>query len=143
MDVRLEDHAVFTLDFLNSQNKNMKLRTLQLDTAGTFSLGKTKGKVGFATNAWHSISIRNTDNWQALSVDGKLVTNVSLSSLSAIDGTCDDKAFPHDLSGKQAMGLHAGPTSATTLEACRQACCDEGTTCDIYQFSENPSIKPL
>jgi len=144
MDVRLEDHAAFTLDFLDAHNKPVKYQTLQLDTAGIFSLGQTKGHVGFTANTWHSISIRNAPEWQSLAVDGKLIANVSLSlSLSLTStSTCDDEDFPHDLTGKQALGLEKGPTSAKTVEACRQACCDAGASCDIYQFSQHPSEQP-
>merc|ERR1712080_740040 len=66
MDVRLEDHGVFTLDFLDARNKNVKYNTLQLDTAGKFTLGHAKGSVGFANNKWHSISVRNAPDSQAL-----------------------------------------------------------------------------
>jgi hypothetical protein len=141
-DLYLEDHAAFTFDFLNAQNKNTKLQTLTLDTAGTYSLGKSSGKVDFAAKKWHSISIRNTDDWQAVSVDGKQIVNTSLVSSLMGDHSCDDSAFPFDLTGKQALGLQAGPSSATTLEACRQACCDGGSNCEIYQFSSHPSRNP-
>merc|ERR1712232_803148 len=47
-----------------------------------------------------------------------------------------------DYKGKQAMGLTEGPTSAKTVDACRQACCDKGSSCEIYQFSEHPSRSP-
>merc|ERR1712217_1001645 len=127
-----EDHAIFTFDFLNAQNGNTKLKTLTLDTAGTFKLGERSGKVDFATKRWHSISIRNTDDWQAVTVDDKQIVNGSLPSYFAGGDTCDNSSFPYDLSGKQAMGLTAGPVSATTMEACRQACCDRGSNCEIY-----------
>jgi hypothetical protein len=141
MEVRLEDHAVFTLDFLDAQSKNFYYHALQLDTAGSFSLGHIGGKVDFTANKWHNVKIRNAWDWQTLEVDGQLLANVSLSSW-ADTAICDDKDFPHDLVGKQAMGLSKGPASATTANACRQACCDAGVGCDIYQFSEHPSMSP-
>merc|ERR1711972_553977 len=99
-DLHLEDHAIFTFDFLNAQNRNTKLKTLTLDTAGTFKLGERSGKVDFATKRWHSISIRNTDDWQAVTVDGKQIVNGSLPSYFAGGDTCDNSSFPYDLSGK-------------------------------------------
>jgi hypothetical protein len=141
MDVQLEDHAVFTLDFLNKGNHNMKYHTMNLDSAGTFTLGPSTGNVDFAAKKWHSISVSNAYDWQTLTVDGKLIANVTLSP-TVSSSTCDDTAFPYDLSGKQALGLTKGPTSATTIEACRQACCDAGASCDIYQFSHHPSMSP-
>merc|ERR1740121_1345744 len=59
MDLRLEDHATFTLDFLNAQNKNINYGTVELDTAGSFKLGKATGSVKFDTNTWHTVSVRN------------------------------------------------------------------------------------
>merc|ERR1719201_647166 len=55
---------------------------------------------------------------------------------------CDESMFPVDLAGKQAKGLTAGPKSATSEDLCRQACCDAGDSCEIYQFSEHPSKGP-
>merc|ERR1712050_235582 len=113
-------------DFLDSSNKGTEYSKVELDTKGTFAIGKTTGNVDFGDNKWHSISIRNGASSQTLKVDGK----------------CDDSTFPHDLTGYQAMGLSAGPSTATTVDACRQACCDAGSSCDIYQFSEHPSRSP-
>merc|ERR1712039_220363 len=142
MDVRLEDNAIFTMDFLDSSNKGTQYQKVDLDTKGTFAIGKTTGNVDFGDNKWHSISIRNGASSQTLKVDGKIVANVTLASALSQDGTCDDSSFPHDLAGYQAMGLSAGPSNATTVDACRQACCDAGSSCDIYQFSEHPSRAP-
>jgi hypothetical protein len=71
-------------------------------------------------------------------VDGKMIANVPRLGSQ----TCDESAFPTDLTGKQAMGLTAGPESATSEELCRQACCDAGDSCGVYQFSEHPSKSP-
>jgi galactosylceramidase len=140
MDLRLEDLAVFTLDFLTLQNKGTKYSKLQLDTAGKFTLGKSSGNVNFGVNTWHSISVRNAHEWQAVTMDGKVIANVSLSTLN--DASCDNQSFPYDNAGWQYLGLSPGPTSATTVEACQQVCCDAGVSCNIYQFSEHPSRSP-
>merc|ERR1712137_461319 len=142
MDLRLEDHAVFTMDFLNYGNWGTEYKPVELDTKGTFALGKTTGNVNFGSNKWYSISIRNGASFQTLTVDGKVVANVTLATTLSESGKCDDSTFPHDLSGHQAMGLSAGPSNATNLAACQQACCDAGESCDIYQFSEHPSRAP-
>merc|ERR1712232_386826 len=78
----------------------------------------------------------------ALTVDGKLIANNTLGLFAPNDATCDDTTFPHDLTGKRAMGLSKGPGSADTVDKCRQACCDAGASCELYQFSEHPSSKP-
>merc|ERR1712070_146483 len=136
MDVRLEDDAVFTLDFLNKDNKNAGYSKLDLDSKGTFSFGGTKGNVDFGINQWHTIEIRL--ELGQVKVDGKMIANVPRLGSQ----TCDESAFPTDLTGKQAMGLSAGPESATSEDLCRQACCDAGDSCAIYQFSEHPSRSP-
>jgi len=146
VDVRLEDHAQYTMDFLDKSNKETTgFNALVLDSAGTFSLGSTSGKVDFAVDKWHHIELRMggpAGAWQTASVDGKVIANVSISNAMQDDASCSDSAFPRDLSGKQALGLQAGPTSATTVDTCRQACCDQGSDCEIYQFSESPSRPP-
>merc|ERR1712032_497781 len=142
MDLRLEDHAIFTLDFLNAQNKNINYGTLELDTAGSFKLGKAKGNVNFGTNTWHTVSVRNALGWQSLTVNGKLLANVTTSALLVGAEACDDSTFPYDLTGKRALGLSQGPASATTEAACKQACCAAGSSCTIYQFSQHPATSP-
>merc|ERR1712185_42915 len=72
-------------------------------------------------------------------VDGKVIVDAGRSLESQ---TCDASEFAVDLAGKRAMGLTAGPTSATSEDLCRQACCDAGDSCEIYQFSEHPSKGP-
>jgi len=142
LDIHLEDHAVFTLDFLNANNRNIKYGTVNLDTAGSFKLGQKTGSVDFSAKTWHSISVRNAISWQSLTVNGKLLANVTTSEALEAAESCDDSTFPYDLTGKQALGLSAGPTSATTEAACKQACCDAGKSCTIYQFSTHPSKSP-
>merc|ERR1712039_623825 len=93
MDLRLEDDGVFTLDFLNAKNKNMNYGTLELDTAGSFKLGKHTGNVKFNSNTWHAISVRNALSWQALTVDGKQLANVTTSaSLGGVYGSRSELA---------------------------------------------------
>jgi len=140
MDVRLEDDAVFTIDLLNEQNKNMQYKRLDLDSKGNYALGNSKGNAAFGINKWHTVTLRMAGGWQSATLDGNLLANVTISALGS--ETCDMSAFPVDLSGKQAMGLSAGPTSAATEEQCMQACCDAGDSCEIYQFSEHPSRNP-
>lgn len=145
VDVRLEDHAEFIMDFLDKSNKAAGFGKLVLDSAGSFSLGSTSGKLDFAVNNWHQIELHMggpAGAWQAASVDGKVIANISLSGAIQDDASCSDSAFPRDLSGKQALGLQAGPAAATTVDTCRQACCDQGSDCEIYQFSETPSRPP-
>jgi len=135
MDVRLEDDAVFTLDFLNKDNKNAGYSKLDLDSKGTFSFGGTNGSVDFGINQWHMIEIRPMLG--QVKVDGIMIANVS----KLESQTCDESAFPTDLTGKQALGLTAGPKSATSvIPAGRHA--DAGDSCGIYQFSEHPSKSP-
>merc|ERR1712048_182906 len=140
MDVRLEDNAIFSIDFLNEKNHNMHYKRLDLDSRGNYSFGDSKGNAAFGINKWHTVTLRLADGWQSATFDGSLLANVSTSALGA--ETCDMSAFPKDLSGKQAKGLSPGPASSTTEEQCMQACCDAGTDCEIYQFAENPSRNP-
>lgn len=138
MDVRLEDDAVFTIDYLNSHNSEIAgKRKLDLDSRGNFSFGNANGSVDFGINAWHTIEIRQEIG--QVKVDGKVIVDVGPSLEWQ---TCDASAFSVDLAGKQAMGLNAGPKSATSEDLCRQACCDAGDSCEIYQFSEHPSRAP-
>jgi hypothetical protein len=53
--------------------------------------------------------------------------------------TCDSSTFPYNISGYQVMGLEKGPAAATTADACQQACCDKGDSCNIWEFSTKPS----
>merc|ERR1712048_1212371 len=82
-------------------------------------------------------------NWQTAAVDGTVIANITIGGKDLqIGDACAAEDFPHDLTGKQAMGLQAGPESATTADACREACCSMGADCAIYQFSKTPSIAP-
>jgi len=111
---------------------------LKLDSKGTFSFGGAKGSVDFGINQWHTVEIRL--ELGQVKVDGKMITDVP-----RLDSqTCDESAFPTNLTatGKRALGLTAGPESATTEDLCRQACCDAGDSCGIYQFSAHPSKAP-
>jgi len=138
MDVRLEDDAVFTIDYLNSHNKKIAgQRKLDLDSRGNFSFGNVNGSVDFGINKWHTIEIRQEIG--QVKVDGKVIVDVGPSLEWQ---TCDASAFSVDLAGKRAMGLNAGPKSATSEDLCRQACCDAGDSCEIYQFFEYPSSSP-
>jgi hypothetical protein len=55
--------------------------------------------------------------------------------------TCSNESFPIDLNGKQVDGLTAFK-AANDLDACRQACCDAGPSCAVWEFSEHPSKSP-
>merc|ERR1712232_1125795 len=124
--------------------QGLNFNGLALDSDGSWSLGLWhKGSLDFSVNKWHSVAITMGDGWQAAAVDGKQLVNIS-DSVGRLSGTetCDEDTFPMDLTGKQYMGLNAGPSSATTVELCRQACCDMGTSCHIYQFSKSPSRQP-
>lgn len=55
--------------------------------------------------------------------------------------TCTDDAFPKDFNGKQVGGL-TGNSKADDVASCRQACCDQGPSCEMYEFSEHPSRMP-
>merc|ERR1719486_1332573 len=104
MDVRLEDDAVFTIEYLNSKNGPHK-RQLDLDSRGNFSFGQdAKGSVDFGINKWHTIEIRQ--ELGQVKVDGKMIVDVG-PSLEV--QKCDESMFPVDLTGKQAKGLTAGP----------------------------------
>lgn len=141
-DVRLEDHAAVSLNFLGPQNGATKYNKLSLDSAGNFTIGNTTGQISFATNQWHTVSVKNLASFQVVSLDGKQIAKTrSTDSLESQD-TCGESSFPYDLTGKRAMGLQPGPTSATTLDTCRQACCNAGSSCEIYQFSKNPQAQP-
>jgi sialate O-acetylesterase len=48
--------------------------------------------------------------------------------------TCDDDAFPQDFTGKQFGGLTSFDGAKDTA-SCRQACCDQGPQCEMYEFS--------
>ena len=63
-----------------------------------------------------------------------------LAAVSA-QGQCTNSSFEIDLDGKQIGGL-TGVSSAKSLDACRQACCDKGPSCEVYQWSNNPSKPP-
>merc|ERR1712178_654450 len=122
-----EDDAVFTIDYMNSKNKNIAgKRKLDLDSKGNFSFGDAKGSVDFGINKWHTIEIRQEIG--QVKVDGKAIVNLGQKMESQ---TCDASAFSVDLAGKRAMGLNAGPKSATSVDLCRQACCDAGDSCEI------------
>merc|ERR1711916_234989 len=120
----------------NKDNKAAGYNKLDLDSKGKFTFGNTKGDVDFGINKWHTIEI--AVELGQVKVDGKVIA----SEPRLGSQTCDESAFPTDLTGKQALGLTAGPKSATTEELCRQACCDAGDSCGIYQFSEHPSKAP-
>lgn len=52
-------------------------------------------------------------------------------------GSCDaTKDFPIDLSGKQYLGLKH-ETSAQGIDACAQACCSEGDSCELWQWASD------
>ena len=55
--------------------------------------------------------------------------------------TCTNQSFPIDFNGKQMDGLY-GVSKALDVDQCRQACCDVGPSCEVYQWSENPAEKP-
>merc|ERR1712070_433620 len=100
---RLEDDAVFTLDFLNKDNKAAGYNKLDLDSKGKFTFGNTKGDVDFGINKWHTIEI--AVELGQVKVDGKVIA----SEPRLGSQTCDESSFPTDSTGKQAMGLTAGP----------------------------------
>jgi galactosylceramidase len=137
MDVRLEDHAAFTLE-----PQGLSFQKLTLDTKGIWQLGSESGELDFATDAWHKLTLTMGDGWQAASVDGKRLVNISEVGRRSPMDACDESAFPVDLTGKQYMGLKAGPSSAGTADACQQACCDMGDACHVWQFSDTPSRNP-
>jgi len=135
LDVRLEDHGALTIE-----PQGMSYKGLTLDSAGSWSLGSATGSLDFGVDSWHAVELTMGSGWQAASVDGKALANISgtVGRFSATD-TCDDDAFPVDLAGKQYMGLSAASADIASAEECRQACCDMGSACHIYQFSETPS----
>eukprot|EP01047_Picozoa_sp_COSAG01_P084806 COSAG01_NODE_18358_length_1081_cov_3.874576_1_plen_162_part_10 len=49
-------------------------------------------------------------------------------------GSCTDSDFPHDLNGVHVDGLKAKPTAKNVAD-CRAACCAEGPSCQVYQFT--------
>ena len=53
--------------------------------------------------------------------------------LGSLPGHCDTNAFPHNLTGKQCMGLSL--TDAMTPNSCRDVCC-LNSMCAIWLFSE-------
>ena len=61
---------------------------------------------------------------------------------AATEASCSDNDFPLNLTGKQYLNLSPAASNITTYEACRQACCDMGASCKIYQFNTDPSKKP-
>merc|ERR1719410_2689524 len=64
LDLRLEDYGCFTFSVQGSNNKDWVV--LKMNTSD-----------GFPENQWHSLEVRISDGWQAGSVDGKQVFNVS------------------------------------------------------------------
>merc|ERR1711871_1894039 len=118
----------------------MQYKALDLDSKGNYSFGNSKGNAAFGINKWHTVALRMASGWQSATLDGKLLANITQSASGT--ETCGMSSFPKDLSGKQATGLTAGPSSATTEEQCMQACCDAGDSCEIYQFAENPTRSP-
>ena len=47
---------------------------------------------------------------------------------------CDSSSFPVNLTGTQINGLHR--KTAANADACRQACCDEGSSCHVWQWAQ-------
>lgn len=51
--------------------------TLALDTKGTFAFGGKSGKAAFTTDQWHSVEIEFAAGYRAVSLDHKVLTNVT------------------------------------------------------------------
>merc|ERR1712139_503076 len=64
LDLRLEDHAGFTLAAQGSNSKDWV--ALVMNTSD-----------GFAVNKWHSLELRLSSAWQVGTIDGKQIFNVS------------------------------------------------------------------
>jgi hypothetical protein len=75
--------------------------------------------------------------WQPVNTDVS-----SADERSADQGTtCSATDFPYDLNGGQVGGLSA-VSAAKDLASCRQACCDKGSSCEVYQWSTDPATGP-
>ena len=65
----------------------------------------------------------------------------ALYACAADRASCDDSSFPEDLNGKQVDGL-SGYNDAKNAAECRQACCNKGPSCEIFQFNPHNSKPP-
>merc|ERR1712107_598834 len=142
-----EDHVTFTI---NPGGHGSHVQNLSLDTTGKWTMGEFSGSLDFSVDAWHNVALHIDEHWQAAYVDGVLLGNMSQSATGlSVQAKCIDSVFPrlnmpfpHNLTGKRALGLSAGPESAKTEELCMQACCDAGYGCQIYQFTDKIAKEP-
>ena len=51
--------------------------------------------------------------------------------------SCSAADFPHDLNGLKVNGLSAQP-EITSVEACMAACCKQGPSCQVYEWTGKP-----
>ena len=51
----------------------------------------------------------------------------------SLSSHCDSNSFPIDLNGTRCLGLKHQP-AATSIDACRTACCSVGISCQTFQW---------
>eukprot|EP00928_Gymnodinium_smaydae_P079276 TRINITY_DN63246_c0_g1_i1.p1 TRINITY_DN63246_c0_g1~~TRINITY_DN63246_c0_g1_i1.p1 ORF type:complete len:772 (+),score=156.27 TRINITY_DN63246_c0_g1_i1:85-2400(+) len=134
MDVRLEDYGGITLNPQGGNYSPLVLKSGRDGQPGSWQLGQRTGKLNFAPNKWHKITLRMHPNgWQTASVDGKFLrASMSLIEFQNNQDTCTENTFPLSTRGRRHLGMKPDP--ATTPESCRQACCRDENLCDVWQF---------
>merc|ERR1712048_1042232 len=78
MDVRLEDHGIFS--FMANTDIGGKINANHAKTWVALTMDSSDG---FAVNTWHSLQLRLTNVWQAGAIDGVQVFNVTEGKIPA------------------------------------------------------------